>query len=399
MTTPRRERLLGAFGWSATGHRDAPADLATRLLCAIGADRGFADDVIGDLAQEREWRTVTDGPVAAAWWYWIQALRAAPHLAWNGVRHGARPDVSRIASIVALVALGPAVLFVVFFTSVGAPARLVVEGQRGRNAAEGLIVNTVHPVRLAARAFDAGGHPLGGETVHYRWTGGVPLDVSDKGVVTCSENGDAMLRVSAGHASTPIVVQCRPVRWLRSPSWIPLVVGESAHDYPFEAYGPDGERVGLLAGERIVHDNGVARLLGNQLVPLAPGHTTVSIRMGDATSHTEVSVFEPVASLDHLRPDQGFVIAPVHVTRGDTIHWSLPPGSFWLTYHRVDEHEPVPHMAVSGPIRCAPSFGATVTRVACVALMPGGMIHIAAPANTPVITGRISLERPSFIKL
>ena len=50
------------------------------LLQSLGADPEFADDVLGDLAEEFEVRCRWDGALAARRWYYREAVRTAPHL-------------------------------------------------------------------------------------------------------------------------------------------------------------------------------------------------------------------------------------------------------------------------------------------------------------------------------
>lgn len=51
-----------------------------RLLQSLGADPVFAEDVLGDLAEEFEVRGRWDGARAARRWYYREAVRTAPHL-------------------------------------------------------------------------------------------------------------------------------------------------------------------------------------------------------------------------------------------------------------------------------------------------------------------------------
>ena len=63
-------------------HRHAP-DRSTsdrradRVLQALGVDRAYAEDVLGDLAEEYALRAARDGAGAARWWYVGEALRSA----------------------------------------------------------------------------------------------------------------------------------------------------------------------------------------------------------------------------------------------------------------------------------------------------------------------------------
>jgi len=64
---------------SILGH-SAPPQRIEALLQSLGADPDFADDVLGDLAEEFSLRCRWDGAPAARRWYYREALRTAPHL-------------------------------------------------------------------------------------------------------------------------------------------------------------------------------------------------------------------------------------------------------------------------------------------------------------------------------
>jgi hypothetical protein len=55
-------------------------------LEALGAEPGFRDGVLGDLAEEFASRVERHGEASASSWYRREALRVAPHLLWNWVR-------------------------------------------------------------------------------------------------------------------------------------------------------------------------------------------------------------------------------------------------------------------------------------------------------------------------
>jgi hypothetical protein len=387
-TRARQDRLAGAFDWNTGG----PPDVVGHLLRWLGADPAFVDDVLGDLAEEHARRTVERGAVAARWWYLAEAVRALPHLAWNALRFGGTRGRARVAAVVAGVAMVPAVIAAGLMARAGAPARLVVEAQNGADPRGGLIVNTRHPVRLSMLVYDREGRSLSTEVVRYRLIAGAPFDISEKGVVTCSRSGDAAVRAYAGSAVTTLIVRCRPVREVRSYKWVQLVAGDSAHELSFEALAPDGGREHLLAGARFVTDTTVARLEGSSLRGVAPGGAMLVTEVGDGRQFTRVSVFEPVPSLDGLRPDQQFVIAPVRVARGAAITWPLPQGLYWLKYHRASPDDPLPALTVAGGMtECVPAFGPGVARVHCLSRAPGATLHVASTGSAS-FTGKVSLE-------
>lgn len=91
-----------------------PPRLMEELLTSLGATAGFRDPLLGDLAEEHARRVATDGVRAARRWYRREALRTAPHLLRDGVRHLRARDVAHLVGVVftAWVLLGAAMLLV-----------------------------------------------------------------------------------------------------------------------------------------------------------------------------------------------------------------------------------------------------------------------------------------------
>lgn len=394
MTARRAPRMAMPLRERRSAER-AGAPWPERLLHGLGAHPAFADAVLGDLAEERARRVEQEGALAARWWYASQALRSAPHLLWNAVRHGGPRGRARVATALAAVALLPTAAMIALVLRAGPPASLVVVGQGG--GADGIVLNTRHPVQLAMRVLDEKGRELPSTEVRYRWVAGIPLPLSPSGVVTCRYRGDATVRASVGTVETTVLLRCRPVREIRASMWLQFVAGDSGKDLRFFATGPDGLPVSQLAGELRVQDSTVATLKGTHVRPVAPGRTFVTVRIGDGESQTAVIVYEPVRTLEGLRPDQRFVVAPVRLARGDTIRWWLPKGLFWLEYERAADAQPIPALAVDGPVMCMPDFGPDVERVGCLVRGPGAVIRIAHPGTTASgIAGRLSLEQHKY---
>jgi hypothetical protein len=273
----------------------------------------------------------------------------------------------------------------------GPPARLVADGQGG--GSDGIVLNTRHPVQLAMRALDAEGRPLRSAHVQYRWMSGAPLRVTPDGVVTCTGRGDAMVRASAGAVATTLLLRCRPVKKVSAEWELNLLAGGSERELAFTALDPAGRAVDLLTGELHVKDSTIATLEGTRIRPVSPGHTMVTVRIGDGEAWIGVTVYEPVRTLSGLRPDQRSVVAPVRLARGDTIRWSLPVGRFWLRYSRASAAQPMPALAVDGLIMCMPELGPSVD-VACLVRAPGATLRIAHPGTTAgEIAGSLALER------
>lgn len=386
MTTPANPRTSPALRRYAMSNRAAAQPVMERLLRFIGADISFADDVIGDLAEERMRRGERDGMWSARWWYIREAFRSAPHLAWNAVQHGGPLGRARVATIVAAVALLVTAAAVKLRSADLVPTRLEVDGQRITNASDGVIVNTRHPVVLAMRVFDARGRTLKSSGVHYRWMSGAPVSVSKNGIVTCSYAGDALLRASLGAVATTVRIKCLPVKEVLAHTWTQLVAGDSSQEFSFVALDPDGQPVYRLAGTLRVDDSTIATLKNGRIYPLSPGHTRAVMQFGDGQAQTEISVYKRVATFVGLRNDQRFVIAPLRLAIGDTIRWPLPQGLFWLQYHPASNDDQRPTFAVDGPVMCIPAFGPYVDRVQCLVRGSGATVRIAHSGAPPSAT-------------
>jgi hypothetical protein len=81
-----------------------------RVLESLGADEGFCDDVLGDLAEEFAVRAAWDGGRMARRWYYRESLRVAPHLLRSWWRRLGWRDVFRLTegivwSAIAIVAM------------------------------------------------------------------------------------------------------------------------------------------------------------------------------------------------------------------------------------------------------------------------------------------------------
>jgi hypothetical protein len=384
------ERRLPRLTMPRRGWENEP--VIERLLHAVGARPDFVDAVLGDLAEERARRVDEDGPMSAQWWYAREALRSVPHLAWSAVRHGGPRGLARVTVLVAVLAVPPAVVAVLLLRD-APPASLVFEGQRGSDMANGVVLNTTHPIQLVTRVLDAKQRELPATTVRYRWTAGTPVPVTSAGVVTCTKSGDAEVRASVGAVATTLIVRCRPVNEIHGDMVLSLIAGGPGQTLPFTAYAPNGRSVDLVAWEARVQDTSVATLDGLYLRPIAPGTTGVTLNIGDARTHIWVSVYEPVRTLAGLRPDQRLVSAPVHLDSGDTIRWPLPTGSFWLRFTPAARAQPVPKIAVHGQIDCMPAFGPT-DQASCVARDSGAWVRITNPrASRRPIVGNLALER------
>ena len=395
MNTPRARPRPPRIAASLHERRNDFRPLGTpteRLLHALGAHPAFADAVLGDLAEERARREKEQGKVAARLWYAREAARAVPHLLWNAVRHGGASGRARVGALLAGAALASTVVAALALQE-SPPASLVFEGQRGSDVVNGVVLNTTHPVQLVTHAFDAKKRELPVSKVQYEWAAGIPVSVTPSGAVTCTESGDAEVRAWAGTVATTVLVRCRPVSRVNGDMVLSLIAGEVGQPLPVAAYAPNGRHEWMMAYEARVADTGVVALNGLFLRPIAPGRTSVQVKIGDGQTRILVSVSERVPTLEGLRPDQRLVSAPVHLAAGDTIRWPLPVGQFWLRFTPVASSRPVPKIVVSGNIACTPAFGRT-DQAACLVRAPGARVRIAHPGRpSGVIEGNLALER------
>lgn len=363
-----------------------------RLLQEIGAPPAFADALLGDLAEECANRVAERGALAGGAWYAREALRAVPHLVWDAFRHGGPRGRLRACLLIAAALAVPAAALLVATLRDGPAVSLAADGHW--SAAEGIVLNTKHPVQLAMRALDAKGKRLKVDDVRYRWLSGAPLAVSPRGVVTCARSGDATVRATLGAIGTDLLLRCRPVRIVRSEFWPRLVVGEAARPLSITALGPDSQEVDLLRAELSVDDSTVATLESGRLRPLKAGMTSLTVRIGDGEWGTGVTVYQPVPTLEGLRPDQRAVIAPVSVARGDTIRMRLPRGLLWLAYGHGRAGEPSPSMIVYGAVMCIPEFSPTEDHPSCLVREGGATLRMTHPGYGPSrLTGTIALQR------
>ena len=351
--TPRGvSRLALLRGERRTGG-DVLSSWTERILQNLGAPSVFADSVLGDLVEERAQFATVHGATAAQWWYVREALRSAPYLLWNAVQYGGTRGRARAAAMLAAVALVPAVVLATYLLSDGPPARLVTG-----DANADLIVNSRRPTHVSTLVFDAAGHALPSTGVRYQWASGAPVKVTPAGVVTCTQPGDASIRASLGAVATTALLRCRPVRDVHTPDVLNLVVGDPSQDVPFEAFGPDGRSVTLLAGAMSSGDSTVATIEGQQVRARAAGTTWVTTHLGDGESATRVHSYERASNPETIRPGQ-LLAVPVRLASGEMHRWMLPAasGRYIVTMVRDRDEHSMPHVAIMGA-NCEPGFGA-----------------------------------------
>jgi hypothetical protein len=362
MRTPRSSLTASRLQRNGWGER---ASAFERLLHFLGADPAFVDAVLGDLAEERAARATTDGARSARLWYVRETLRSMPHLVASGMRGANGRRRAMLMLCMAAIALA-ATLAVRSVLNARAPAQLLA-GATG----DGIVVNNEKPVRLGMRVLDARGRVLPDTGVRYRWLSGAPIPVSPRGVATCTQSGDAVVRASLGTLATQLVLRCRPVHAVRATWMVNLVLGDSGVKVPFLALDARGDEVSQLRGELTVEDSTVATLDvaedGTRIVrPRAPGTTFLGIRIGDVQRGTAVRVYERASSVEGIRKGQ-LLAVPVEVAGGEVRQWHLPAGreTYSLSVLPGSDTTHVPRLAIVGA-NCVSDMGAE--GLFCVAL-------------------------------
>jgi hypothetical protein len=262
---------------------------------------------------------------------------------------------------------------------------------------------------------DARGHHLERTDVHYQRVSGAPIQVSTRGVIKCTQRGDAIARASLVPLHRDFVIHCEPVRKIRDAVWGNFVVGGPAGTLTVDAIGLDGQPVTRIGARLRVEDSTVATLdSSGRLRPLRPGQTWVDIEIGDRRAGDFVTVYEPVRTFEGLRPDQRLVVAPIRLTRGASIRWPLPTGVFFLTFIADSSEMPPPrgfvglgsgssptvqspiNMTDAGPIMCTGGpERPDLLRANCVARAAGATLILtySGPGGPNEIVGSLALER------
>jgi hypothetical protein len=245
----------------------------------------------------------------------------------------------------------------------GPPARFIV------GFGDTLVVNNLRPVQVPVQALDPAGHVLPDAGVRFQWTSGVPVPVSPGGVVTCTQAGDATLRVSLGPLVTPVLLRCRPVHEVRGGGLLNLVLGDPSYELSFEALDSAGRLVTPLTARVSVYDSTILTLEGWRIRARAPGWSGVDIRIGDRSAHWSVWVYERALTLEGIRPGQGLAL-PVRLAAGEMRSWQLPasPKNYWVQMLPDRDILRVPRLAIVGAnceqwqfgYECLARYGASV---------------------------------------
>jgi hypothetical protein len=245
-----------------------------------------------------------------------------------------------------------AVAFAAIAACKGPPARLVA------GTSNTVIVNNQRPVQLPMRVLDAAGRHLEKIGVRYRWTGGKPVPVSAKGVVQCTETGDATVRATLGALVTNVLVRCRPVSDLRAMRMMNLVVGAPAEELPFEAIAMDSQPVTMLTGRITLEDSTIVTLEGQRVRAIAPGSTGLTMRVGDRSAYTSVHTYARVPTLERILPGQHVAVS-VRLAGGEMRRWRIPAARelyFFAMLPDPDEQS-MPRFTIVGA-SCSPGLDA-----------------------------------------
>jgi hypothetical protein len=208
-------------------------------------------------------------------------------------------------------------LFLALAACKGPPARLVA------GIADTVVVNNVVPMRIPMHVFDAAGHVLPDTGVRFQWTSGAPIPVSNRGVVTCTQAGDATLRASLGPLVTQVLVRCRPVHDVFGGGVLNLVLGDSAQVLSFAPVDAAGRPVTLFT-LGINYDSAIISIEGWRIQARASGRTSVDLYIGDTWTHWFVSVYERASTVEGIRPGRGLAV-PVRLAGGEMHSVPLPP--------------------------------------------------------------------------
>jgi hypothetical protein len=377
-----------------------------RALLALGGDPAFITDLLGDLNEEYTHRAAQDGVHAARLWYLREMVRSTPHLVWNAIRHGTPNARARLLASMLAIVVTFSSLTVAWLTRNGPPARMVVGA--GIDS-DGVVVNNVEPVQLSLRVLDAAGHRLEQTDVRFQRMSGAPVPLSPRGVIKCTQRGDAVVRASLATLQRDFVIHCQPVRTIRGLEWGNFMAGEPARTLALDAIGLDKQPVTRIAARLRVVDSTVATLTdGGQLRPLRPGFTPIEVQIGDNFADAGVTVFEQVRSFDGLRPDQRWVVAPIRLARGESLRFPLPTGLFFLAFGADSSNVPATRgfssvplaqspvtMSVVGPIMCMPELGPGVLDTHCLARTLGATLTLtrSKAGGAAEIAGTLALER------
>jgi hypothetical protein len=237
------------------------------------------------------------------------------------------------------------------------PAHIIV------GTADTVVVNSRLAAQIPVRVLDAEGRELPTAGARFRWAGGDSLPISALGVVTCARRADASLRVSLDGVETTARLLCRPVASVRVAGPMQLILGDSAQTLPIQALDADGTPVDLFAMRVTFTDTTVVALNGLRVHPRRIKGTVAEVRIGEVVGSFGIHVYERVATLDGIRPEQAFVAVPLQLASGELRRWPLPKGQWMFTMMPYEDEASGLRMHVQGA-NCMPAK-LTPRRIVC----------------------------------
>lgn len=240
-------------------------------------------------------------------------------------------------------AAAPLLAVVALAACKGPPTRLIA------GFADTVVVNNLRPVRIPIHVLDAAGHELPDTGVRFEWTSGVPVSLSDRGVVTCTRAGDATLLASLGPLVTPVLLRCRPVHDVLGGGFLNLVLGDPPYDLAFAPVDSAGRPVTMVTARVSVYDSTILTVDGWRIHARAPGATGVDITIGDSSAHWSVFVYERARTVEGIRPGQRLAV-PVRLAGGEMHSLRLPPSppTYFVAMLPDRDTLRVPRLAVVG---------------------------------------------------
>jgi hypothetical protein len=226
------------------------------------------------------------------------------------------------------------------------------------------------------------------------------MQLSSTGEVRCATRGDATVRATFEHLIKEFELRCRPVASIDAPSWIDLVVGDSARDLAFVAYGPDGSPVTELRGVISVEDRSIIAAEGTTIRPKRAGQTFAAIEVGNVRKAIPIAVYQLVKSFVDGSPKPRTLMAMhVSLSRGDTIEVPLPTAAFWVTYFSKRRDVAPPTIELRGAGSCTTGNGLTQRRIEegqyakyCLARTGTRMMIAHGASGAPNVTGTVAIR-------
>jgi len=193
--------------------------------------------------------------------------------------------------------------------------------------ADTLVVYNRDPIQLPVRWVGRAGRAVDTLRPHFIRLSGDSIPLSKTGIIVCLKPGLTLLGATLGTTFAQVAVRCRPVRSVQMAGPLNLVVGDSLQPpLQVRVLGLDGKPMAAVAGKVIVSDPRVVKVEDGRVIPLSAGHSWLWFVVGDESAEIIVHSYGPVATLDHLRPDEDHVAVRADLRTGESRQWSLPPG-------------------------------------------------------------------------